>query len=85
MRRSSSEAIVLPKEIFCVSHGARRNKAPSGGFAPRSKEAFMIRVSTLFLLLAVLAGCETVEGFGRDVESGGEAIQDSAAEVEQGL
>jgi hypothetical protein len=29
--------------------------------------------------------CETVEGFGRDVQTGGEAIQDSAAEAEQGL
>jgi predicted small secreted protein len=45
----------------------------------------MMRVLTVLLLLGVLGACETVEGFGRDVETGGEAIQDSAAEAEQGL
>ena len=36
-----------------------------------------------FLMLAVmagLAGCNTMEGFGRDVERGGEKLQDNAKE-----
>jgi predicted small secreted protein len=45
----------------------------------------MIRNATVLLLLGLLAACETVEGFGRDVEAGGEVIQESAAEAEQGL
>jgi predicted small secreted protein len=45
----------------------------------------MIRISTVLLLLGVLAACETVQGFGRDVQTGGEVIQDSAAEAERGL
>ncbi len=35
----------------------------------------------LFPLL--LAGCNTVEGFGKDVESGGEEIQDASQNVKE--
>ena len=38
----------------------------------------MIRATAMLLALALLAACETVEGLGRDVETGGEAIQESA-------
>jgi predicted small secreted protein len=42
----------------------------------------MIRMTTTFLLIALLAGCETVEGLGQDVEAGGEAIQRTAEDVQ---
>ncbi len=35
------------------------------------------------LAFASLAACETVEGFGRDVEAGGEAITDTAQDVQE--
>ncbi len=35
----------------------------------------MKSISSLILLAAFLAGCNTVQGFGKDVEKGGEAIQ----------
>lgn len=39
----------------------------------------------LILLTLMLAGCETVGGFGQDVETGGEAITDLSNEVEDDL
>lgn len=40
--------------------------------------------ATLGLLLIVaLAGCNTMEGLGEDVEAAGEAIEDSAEEADQ--
>ena len=43
----------------------------------------MKKASTLLVLLLgtltfTLAGCNTMEGAGKDIESGGEAIQDAA-------
>ena len=38
---------------------------------------------TLFVLLAslyVLAGCNTIEGMGKDIQKGGEKIEDAARE-----
>ena len=35
----------------------------------------MQKLLTAILLAAVLAGCNTVQGLGKDVERGGEAIQ----------
>lgn len=32
-----------------------------------------------------LAGCETVQGFGRDVQTGGEAITDTSQEVQSDM
>ena len=32
----------------------------------------------LLMMAGVLAGCNTMEGAGRDVERGGEAVQDAA-------
>jgi predicted small secreted protein len=40
------------------------------------------KIISTFLLLGVfgtITGCNTMEGFGRDVERGGEKIQDKAA------
>lgn len=37
------------------------------------------------LAFAALAACETIEGFGEDVETGGEAIQQTSREVQSEL
>ena len=42
-----------------------------------------MRLLSLFALLSfavVVSGCNTVEGFGRDLERGGEKLQDEARE-----
>jgi entericidin B len=46
-------------------------------------EALMKRLVPLLLLalLSTLAGCNTMEGLGRDVERGGEKLQDSAKDA----
>lgn len=36
------------------------------------------KLSALALILAFLAGCNTFEGAGKDLERGGEKIQDKA-------
>jgi predicted small secreted protein len=38
----------------------------------------MTRIVMLVLLSALLAGCNTVHGIGKDLEAGGEAIQRSS-------
>ena len=42
----------------------------------------MKRLTALFLLAiyCLLAGCHTMEGLGRDIERGGEKLQDEAKE-----
>ncbi len=40
-------------------------------------KAIVLGVVTLFSAL-LITGCNTVEGFGKDVEKGGEAIQRTA-------
>lgn len=45
-------------------------------------------MKTLFALLmssvlVVLVGCNTVEGAGKDLERGGEKVQDTAKDVQQ--
>jgi len=37
----------------------------------------MHRIVPLLLLAALLAGCNTVQGIGKDLEEGGQAIQRS--------
>ncbi|MGF1444889.1 MAG: entericidin A/B family lipoprotein [Pikeienuella sp.] len=44
-----------------------------------------MRTVSLFTLLALLAGCNTVEGVGRDIQSGGKAIEDAAEDVKEAL
>lgn len=49
---------------------------------------FLPRWPWALVILALLgagsvSGCNTVEGAGRDIESGGEFIQDGAQEVEE--
>jgi predicted small secreted protein len=43
-----------------------------------------MRIPAVLLLLSLLAACETVEGFGRDVETGGEVIQEQVEDVQEG-
>lgn len=40
------------------------------------KKSFSI--AGVLLLLMALSGCNTMRGFGRDVERGGERVQDAA-------
>jgi entericidin B len=35
--------------------------------------------------LAMLAGCNTMEGAGKDLERGGEKVQDTARDVKRGM
>jgi predicted small secreted protein len=37
----------------------------------------MKKLAVLVLLAALLGGCETVKGVGRDIENAGEAIDDA--------
>lgn len=45
----------------------------------------MTRYAILFAALLGLAACETVGGFGRDVGTAGEAIEDTAEDVQNDL
>ncbi len=45
----------------------------------------MYRYIILFTALLGLAACETVGGMGRDLESAGDAIEDTAQETQQEL
>lgn len=42
-------------------------------------------ISALLLASLPLAGCNTIEGLGKDTEAAGEAIQDSAEETKEEL
>ena len=40
---------------------------------------------TMLVVLLALAACETMEGFGRDVEQAGEVITEESQETQAGL
>ena len=40
-------------------------------------------IAAITLVAVVLTGCNTVKGFGKDVERGGEKVQGAAAETQQ--
>lgn len=42
----------------------------------------MVRVAGFLFVFIALAGCETIGGLGRDIEAGGEAIQDTSDDVQ---
>jgi len=42
----------------------------------------IILVVALVLLVFSLIGCETFKGMGRDIKTAGEAVEDTAEEVE---
>lgn len=45
----------------------------------------LIHALTLTSLLALLAACNTVGGMGRDLQTGGAAITDSAQDAERSM
>jgi len=45
----------------------------------------MTRHLPLLLLLALVPACNTVEGIGRDVQSGGEAIEQGAEKTKKAI
>ena len=47
-------------------------------------ETIVKRLIALFVLLTMgMAGCNTMEGMGRDIERGGEKVQDGARNVKE--
>lgn len=44
-----------------------------------------MRLPLMILALLALAACETVQGVGRDVQTGGEIVEDAADEVQDEL
>lgn len=46
------------------------------------KSLLALFMSSVF---AVLAGCNTIEGAGKDVEKGGEKVQDTAKDVKESM
>ena len=48
-------------------------------------ETYMRKLMAIFALLAfgALVGCNTMEGAGRDLERGGEKLQDKAQDTKQ--
>jgi predicted small secreted protein len=41
------------------------------------------RLISIVLLAVCVAGCNTIHGMGKDIEKGGEAVQDAAQGVKQ--
>lgn len=42
----------------------------------------MTRITLILCAIGILAACETVEGFGRDVETAGETLQEESNEAQ---
>ena len=42
-----------------------------------------IVIASVLLLLTALGACNTMRGFGKDVERGGERVQDAAQRTQQ--
>lgn len=45
----------------------------------------MPRIVLIFLALAALGACNTVEGAGKDISTAGAAVTDEAQEARQGM
>ena len=43
----------------------------------------LLAAITLIFVAGVLAGCNTIQGAGKDIERGGEKIQDTARDVQK--
>jgi entericidin B len=41
------------------------------------------RALALVILMGILAGCNTIQGAGKDIERGGENVQDAARDTKQ--
>ncbi len=57
-----------------------RNLFLVGAFTPRNDKGNVKMLKVTFAIIAVLglAACETTEGFGRDVQNAGQAIEEEA-------
>jgi entericidin B len=68
-----------------VSHAVGFEKGFSAARTPVEKEIVMKKLVALIVLLSigVLTGCNTIEGAGKDIERGGEKVQDTAKDVKQ--
>ncbi len=49
----------------------------------RTRLHWMLALSVILALGTAMAGCNTMRGFGRDVERGGERVQDAATDVQR--
>jgi predicted small secreted protein len=54
-------------------------------FIQAKTEVTMRKLLALYLLLAIgaLGGCNTMQGMGKDIERGGEKLQDSSKETRE--
>jgi len=43
----------------------------------------LLKLATVGLILTALGACNTISGVGKDVERGGEKIQDTAKDVQK--
>ena len=43
----------------------------------------MQKLIALLLVAVAIAGCNTIQGAGKDIEKGGEAVQDAAQSVKK--
>ena len=58
--------------------GAHAGDIASKGMNMKKWKRIWICVTTLLVLTWLTAGCNTIHGAGKDLEAGGEAIQDAA-------
>lgn len=49
----------------------------------RTRMQWTLVLTVVLALSAALAGCNTMRGFGRDVERGGERVQDASTDVQK--
>ncbi len=59
--------------------------ATSTDVANKQQVILMKQLIALILLVAIggLAGCNTIEGAGKDIQSGGDAVSDTARDVKK--
>jgi predicted small secreted protein len=63
-----------------VAHiaGAKAGDARLKGTHMTALKRFLVCLVTIVTIACLTTGCNTIEGAGRDIEAGGEAIQDVA-------
>jgi entericidin B len=61
--------------------------AKFGSFNLSLEEADMKKLITLLVLVSIagLIGCNTIEGAGKDIQRGGEAVSDTAKDVKRDM
>lgn len=81
-RRIAREPIAHPRVVRAARRQARKlfQEEPM-----TSTNLVRIIPAAAVVALGILAGCNTVEGAGKDVERGAEKVQDAARDVKQKL